>query len=131
MARIIKWRIVRKESRIEQPMRPLGLLTKHETAPNIRTFPIQFEVKVRNICWLVEHDARDLARDVTHVIPAEGAAWAAEMARPTALNGEQKARCLYTSPGEDDRACLDPRVAVSTSDHDAVDHTPAHIDVKI
>src|ERR1039458_6249867 len=97
MARIMEWCIVREKSRVEQPMCSLRRLAKHETPPDIRTARVEFEVEVRNSCWLVEHDVRDLARDMTHVIAAERAACATEMAGPTALHGEQKARCLDTA----------------------------------
>src|SRR5712671_6206306 len=106
MARIVEWCIVRGKSRVEQPMCLLRRLAKHETPPDIRTARVQFEVEVRNGCWLIEHDIRDLARDVAHVIAAERAVCAAEMAGPTALHGEQEARCLDTATGEDHGARL-------------------------
>src|SRR5213078_3532062 len=117
MARIVEWWIVRRKSRVEQPMCPLRRLAKHETPPDIGTAGVQFEVQVRNSCWLIEHDIRDLARDVAHVVAAERAACAAEMAGPAALHGEQEARCLDAATSEDHGARLDPRFAFGTCDH--------------
>ena len=53
------------------------------------------------------------------------------MAGPTALHGEQEARCLDTATSEDHGARLDPRFAVGTCDHDVFDHTPVRAEVEI
>jgi hypothetical protein len=67
VSRVVKGRVVREETRIEQARSSLRFFREREAPPHIRVVGIETEVEIVEIGGPTQDDAGDAASDVAHI----------------------------------------------------------------